>query len=90
MSDAHLAQVSNISASSPTVNTSTGAVTLGSLGTTAQSATANAYGTMCATITMNGKTSKIVLAPTQQANTVSSYGAVSVSSNGSASDIPAA
>lgn len=73
VANAFLAKVSSVSASSPTVNTSTGAVTLGSLGKTTQVASTAEYGAMCATITMNGKTSKVVIAPTQQANSVGSY-----------------
>lgn len=76
-------KVTNVGTSGPTINTSTGAVTLSSLGTTVQSARAVELGATKCTLTMNGKTVTFTLAPEQAENkvtnsnyqpTISAYG----------------
>lgn len=65
-----MARVSNVSASTPTINTSTGAVTLATKGTTASDINITNYGAVQMTVTMNGKTGKYVLYPEQAKNEI--------------------
>ena len=66
LADATVCQTNGISSS--LVNTSTGAVTLSSRGTTTGNATVNELGAVLITISLNGATGQYVSAPTQQAN----------------------
>ena len=71
IANSKICKISNVSASKPTINTTTGAVTLESRGTTTgNTGVVDTYGAVLGTITMNGKTGKFVAAPSQQANAV--------------------
>lgn len=71
IANSKICKISNVSASKPTINTTTGAVTLESRGTTTGGiGVVDTYGAVLGTITMNGKTGKFVAAPSQQANAV--------------------
>ena len=70
LASAHLYKVSNVSASSPTFSTTTGAFTLASRGTTKAATEVNANSVAKATITLNGKTTTIVSGPTQLENAI--------------------
>lgn len=73
-----------VSASSM-VNTSTGAVTLSSRGTSVGNHTANESGAVLITVSLNGQTSMLVSAPTQQNNAITTHSATtSISNNFSA------
>lgn len=75
VANAKICKVSNVSATTPTFNTSTGVINVGTRGTT-QGVTgiADGYASVVATITANGQTAKVVAAPSQQANTYSDSG----------------
>lgn len=81
-------KVSNVTPSGATLNTSTGAITLPSLGITETTLGVRTYGAGYLIAVANGVVTHLVYSPWQQANTAT-YGAVTVTSNGSASDIPA-
>lgn len=71
IANSKICKISNVSATAPTINTTTGAVTLASRGTTTgATGVVDTYGAILGTITMNGKTGKFVAAPSQQANAV--------------------
>lgn len=72
--------------SGTSVNTSTGSVSANSLGTTAKSRTRITTSTV--SITVNGKTGTKAVDVYQAANSITTYGAVSLT-NGSVADIPA-
>ena len=80
-------KVTNVGTSGPTINASTGAVTLPSLGTTVQDARAVVLGATKCTLTMNDKSVTFTLTPEQAAN-AATYGAVTVGTI-TAADIPA-
>lgn len=75
VANAKICKVSNVSATTPTFNTSTGIINVGTRGTT-QGVTgiADSYASLVAVITANGQSSKVVLAPSQQANNYSDSG----------------
>lgn len=84
VADATICQVNDVSSS--LVNTSTGAVTLSSRGTSTGSYTANELGAVMMTITLNGQSGSYVLVPTQEKNEIISHSATtSMSNNFSAS-----
>lgn len=81
-------KVTNVGTSGPTINASTGAVTLPSLGTTVQDARAVELGATKCTLTMNNKSVTFTLAPEQAENkvtnsnyqpTISAYGTPTIS-----------
>lgn len=81
-------KVTNVGTSGPTINASTGAVTLPSLGTTVQDAQAVVLGATKCTLTMNSKSVTFTLAPEQAENkvtnsnyqpTISAYGTPTIS-----------
>lgn len=63
-------KITNVGTSGPTINASTGAVTLPSLGTTVQDAQAVVLGATKCTLTMNSKSVTFTLAPEQAENKV--------------------
>lgn len=64
----YLAKVSNVSGTSPTINTTNGSVTLDSKGTTVSDYSQIPLGTVYHTLTLNGKTADIVIGPEQMPN----------------------
>ena len=79
VADATICQVNGVSSS--LVNTSTGAVTLSSRGTSTGSYTANELGAVMMTITLNGQSGSYVLVPTQEKNEITSHSATTSMSN---------